>query len=538
MTTTTRLRTAAAALGLTVAVAVAGPVTTTASAGAASGEAPTATTETGAVRGASDAGVEDFLGIPYAAPPVGDLRWQAPQPVQPWSDVRSAEQFGDPCPVLPSTNGPRSETEDCLFVNVQRPEGTDAEDPLPVFVFFHGGGLTNGSSGQNDMEKIVRETGVVGVTMNYRLGVLGFLGHSSLTTEDGAAGNYGFLDQRAALEWVQRNIGAFGGDPGAVTIGGESAGGWSVCGHMVSPGSQGLFDQAVIQSGSCPSQTPAQAQEGATAFAAGVGCTDPTTAARCLREIPVATLLDASAGFSSRFVHGTPTFPRPLRAAVESGDFARVPLLIGANRDEGRTFSQGLVGQSREAYEAFVRDSFGARADLVLAEYPWPGTADEFTAAYLAGEVTTDSGLVAGIGGCSNRELIRAFERWTPTHAYEFAHRTGPGLTEIPGYVWGAGHAAELAYLWPSFDNGTPIAPLFDAAEQQLADEMVQYWGAFVSTGEPQVDDQLDWPRFTDRRGATLSLRAGGESRIIGDAEHDAQHHCDFWTWLEEHGPA
>ena len=489
---------------------------------------PVVVTDKGAVRGTSAGAVESFLGIRYAAPPVDALRWAPPQPAAPWTGVRSAEQYGNRCPALASTNGPRSETEDCLFINVQRPAGAKAGDRLPVYVFIHGGGLTNGSSNQMNMDKIVRETGVIGVSFNYRLGVLGFLGHPTLTAEAGESGNYGFLDQQAALRWVQRNIAAFGGNPSRVTIGGESAGGWSVCAHLVAPGSRRLFSRAMIQSGSCFTQSQAEAEASGGAFAADLGCTDPATAVACLRAASPAALLDASTTFSSRIVRGTPTLPVDPREAVRTGRFDRVPLVIGANRDEGRTFTQGMIGWTQAQYTAFVGATFGGNADAVLAQYPWPANSDQFTAAYLAGAIFTDAGLAAGIGGCPNRALIRDFARYTRTYAYEFAHRTGPGLVDLGGYVWGAGHAAELAYLWPSFNNGTPIAPLFNAAERRLAREMVQYWGAFVEKGRPRVIGQTGWPRYS-HTGSVLSLRAGGQSVVITDATYVAEHNCTFW---------
>ena len=489
---------------------------------------PVVRTESGAVRGTVSSGVDSFLGVPYARPPVGELRWRAPEPAARWSGVRDAAAYGNRCPAAASTNGPRSETEDCLFLNVQRPADVHSGQRLPVYFWIHGGGLQNGSSNQHDGGLIVRRTGVVVVTVNYRLGVFGFLAHPALTGEAGQSGNYGLLDQQAALRWVHRNIAAFGGDPGRVTVGGESAGGWSVCAHLSAPGSRGLFGAAVIQSGSCPSQTLAQGEATGGSVAQAVGCTDAATALACLRAVPAGRLVDVT-GAQSRFVRGVPALPADPDAAVRSGAFARVPVLIGANRDEGRTFTQGFIGQGREQYEGFVRATFAGRADAVLARYPWPAGADQFTAAYLAGAVFTDAGLAAGIGGCTNRDLTRVLAGYTPTYAYEFGHRTGPGLTPIPGYVWGAGHAAELAYLWPSFDNGTPIAPTFNAAERRLAADMVDAWGAFVRTGRPQSAGPARWPSL-NRSGRIMSLRAGGGSVTITDAELAAEHNCDLWT--------
>ncbi|MGY1692956.1 carboxylesterase/lipase family protein [Geodermatophilus sp. SYSU D01105] len=491
---------------------------------------PVVDTEAGAVQGARAEGVESFLGIPYAAPPVADLRWRPPQPAAPWEGVRPAEQYGNRCPAAESTNGPRSETEDCLFANVQRPAGTTADDGLPVYVFVHGGGFRNGSSNQHDMTELVALTGIVGVTMNYRLGALGFLGHPALTAEQGESGNYGLMDQQAALRWVRQNIAAFGGDPDRVTIGGESAGGFSVCTHLVAPGSRGSFAAAMIQSGSCPSRTQEEADAGGQDVAASVGCADPATAVACLRAEPVGELVDAPMPVVPP-VRGTPFLPADPRVAVTTGDFAQVPVVIGANLDEGRTFAAEFIGWTREQYEAWVRETFAEATDAVLSRYPWPAQADEFTPAYLAGAIWTDAGLAAGIGGCPNRALTRDLAEHVPTWAYEFAARSGPGLRPIPGYEWGAGHAAELAYLWPSFDNGTPIAPTFDAAEQQLATEMKQYWGAFVHSGDPAVPGQADWPEYGAAQG-TLSLQPGGRSTVVTDAALADEHQCAFWDTL------
>ncbi len=412
-------------------------------------ESPVVVTDRGSVSGAVARDVERFLGIPYAAAPTGRLRWKAPRRAGAWDEVRDATSFGNPCPVLPSTNGPRSETEDCLVANVWRPAGATAGDDLPVHVFIHGGGLVNGSGSQNDESKLVHESGVVGVSFNYRLGVLGFLRTPELAAEDADAGNYGFLDQQAALRWVKRNIAAFGGAPGRVTIDGESAGGWSVCGHLVSTGSQRLFSRAMIQSGSCSSQTRARAVQRSAPFVEATGCSEAAVPVACLRREPIAELLDASQGFvdavAGRFVSRTPSFPEAPAEAVHNGHFKRVPLVIGANQDKGRTFAAGFIGADEAVYRGFVRQVFGERASDVLAHYPRPADPDRFTAAYLVGAIQTDAGLIAGIGGCANRALTDTFARWTRTYAYEFAHRTGPGLTQVPGYVWGAGHAAELA---------------------------------------------------------------------------------------------
>lgn len=514
----------AAMLALPTAHAAAAPADT--DVGAAH-RAPVARVDTGVLRGGRSGGVDSFLGVPYAAPPVGPLRWRPPQPAPHWQGVRAATVHGNRCPAAASSNGPRSETEDCLFLNVQRPSSVHSGRKRPVYVWIHGGGLQNGSSTQHDGSLIVSRTGAVVVTINYRLGAFGFLSHPGLSAEGrGQSGNYGLFDQQAALRWVQRNIAAFGGDPSQVTIGGESAGGWSVCANLTAPGSRGLFRAAMIQSGSCFSQTLAQAETSGTSAARALGCTDPATAVACLRALPPARLVDTQV--NAGFVGGVPALPQAPDAAVSSGAFARVPIVIGATRDEGRTFSLGFIGQDRKAYEAFVRASFPSQVDAVLARYPWPANADRFTPAYLVGAIMTDAGLIGRLGGCPNLELTRTFARYTRTFAYEFAHRTGPGLAPVPGYVWGAGHAAELAYLWPNFDNGTPIAPNFTAAERRLAADMVDAWGDFVRTGRPGPAGRTPWPGFAES-AKVMSLNVG-RSALVSARTVGAQHNCDLWS--------
>lgn len=487
-------------------------------------------TDKGAIQGKRSNGVDSFLGIPYAAPPVGALRWRPPRPHQPWAGVRSATHYGARCAALASTNGPRTNAENCLFINVQRAAGVTAGRKLPVYVFIHGGGLVNGSSNQASGDKIVRLTNAIVVSMNYRLGVFGFLGLPGLS--NAGEGNYGFLDQRFALQWVQRNIAAFGGNPAKVTLGGESAGAFSVCGHLTSPGSRGLFARAMMQSGSCYSRTLPDTEANSADFAAAAGCPSGAAAVACLRDKSAAALLDASTGFSPTLTSGTPALPQPTATAVASGNFTRVPMVNGANRDEGRTFAQDDIGWSKSQYVAWVRSTFGGNADAVLAHYPWPANADQFTPAYLIGAIMTDSGLIVGIGGCATLHLDETFARYVPTYAYEFNARHGPGLTPIPGYVWGAGHAAELAYLFPSFNNGTPIAPTFNAGERQLSRNMIQYWGGFVFRGNPNFQGQANWPRF-DTTGRIMSLRVAGQSRTISTAQYRTEHRCDFWDALQ-----
>jgi len=490
---------------------------------------PTARTHEGAVQGLTADGADKFLGIPYAAAPVGALRWRAPQPPARWHGVRPATAYGNRCPQLPSSNGAGSENEDCLTLNVFRPQHGGKR--LPVLFWIHGGGFQNGSGDQHDGSLLARTNDIVVVSINYRLGVFGFLALPALDheTADGASGNYGIEDQQAALHWTRANIGAFGGDPRHVTIAGESAGGWAVCSQLASPTARGLFSGAVMQSGSCASQPRVTAETQGASFATALGCSDASTAADCLRAKPAGDLLNATPQPSASATVGGATLPIAPADAVTSGHFNRVPVINGANRDEGRTFAQDLTDLTEQQYDDFVTQSFGAQAPQILARYPFSAFPSPYRSAYAIGAIWTDSGVIGGIGGCATLALTRDLQRFTPTFAYEFDDRNAPGLNDHhPGYQWGAGHAMELAYMWPSFDNGIPLAAQFTPAQKELSDEMVRYWGAFTRYGAPLVRGQAFWPAH-GRSDRILSLRPGGASVAIGDDQYASEHSCDLW---------
>jgi para-nitrobenzyl esterase len=490
-------------------------------------------TDRGLVQGKPAEGIDQWLGIPYAAPPVGALRWAAPRPAQRWPGIRQATSYGGRCAQLASGNGPRVDNEDCLYLNVYAPPGRGRG--LPVLVMIHGGGLTTGAGDQHDGSLIVNTDHIVVVSINYRLGPFGFLnlpglGTSALT----GSGNFGLLDQESALRWVQRNIAAFGGDPRAVTIDGESAGGWSMCALMTSPSARGLFRSAIMQSGSCATQTRSAAQTASLAFAKQAGCpvsgtTGPATAAACLRGLPEQALLDASASYQPLFISGGPELPVPAAQAVASGNYNRVPLLIGTNHNEGRTFAQGFTGLTQQQADDTIIQEFGSRAPSILARYPWGSYPSPYTAAYMIGDIWTDSGFLTGIGGCPEQNLAAQFAATTPTFFYQFDDLHAPGLNnDHPGYQWGAGHAMELAYLWPSFNNGFSLYDLLTPAQLELSRQMVRYWGAFTAFGAPEASGQPLWPRYTS--GQLMSLRPGDQTRTITAGTFSAEHQCSFWN--------
>src|SRR5215469_802584 len=291
--TCTRLAVAGVTLGALVGVAPAVSASALgrqAAVGDASVGGPVTGTDNGPVRGLAVGAVNEFLGIPYAAPPVGALRWQPPQPAASWSGVRDATRFGPHCPQGATPFGQASTSEDCLYLNVFTPSHKQAGSHFPVMVWIHGGALITGESNDYDPSALVAD-GVTVVTINYRLGALGFLAHPALADANGQSGDYGLMDQQAALRWVQRNIASFGGNPGNVTIFGESAGGLSTLSQVASPQAKGLFERAIVESGSYNlTQAPLPDAEAAgEAFAASAGCASQTAA--CLRSLPVSTIL-------------------------------------------------------------------------------------------------------------------------------------------------------------------------------------------------------------------------------------------------------
>lgn len=460
-------------------------------------------TDKGVVRGTVAGGVRAFLGIPYAAPPVGDLRWRAPEPAAAWHGIRDATSFAPHCAQPASPYGVASTSEDCLYLNVYAPSSAlPRAGSAPVMVWIHGGALTTGESEDYDPAPLVAR-GVIVVTLNYRLGALGFLAHAALTAESPhhASGNFGLLDQQAALRWVQRNARAFGGDPSNVTIFGESAGGLSVHSHLASPLAAGLFDRAIVESGAYlltpPTLTSAEAA-GAT-FASRTGCAQT---AACLRSLPVGTILAGQAG-------GSPTvdgylLTRSLADAFSTGSFNRVPVIEGSNHDEWRLF----VAQAEAA--SGVPLSASAYVPTVAATLGIPVTAaTALTAAYPLSAYPSPSIALGAVGtdaifACNARRTAGLLSQHVPTYQYEFndpdaPQRFFPSLS----FPTGAYHAAELQYLF-TLTRGTQ--PVFAPDQVRLSETMVRYWTRFASAGNPNSPRTPDWPRYqtTDQRFQAL----------------------------------
>ncbi len=498
----------------------------------------------GQVQGHLNDGAREFLGIPYAAPPVGALRWKPPAPAVPWGGVLDAAAYSPACPQLPSLTGTESAQEDCLYLNVWTPSPAPAE-PRPVMVWIHGGSNQVGSTGDfipfppyenvrlYDAHRLAAARNVVVVTLNYRVGVFGFFGHGGLASEDPAypyAGNQGLLDQRAALQWVRDNVTAFGGDPGNVTLFGESAGSWNVCAHVVSPLSNGLFHRAISQSGGCTSgiATATDAAAYATTIADTVGCSGAPDELACLRATPVSALLDAagsvteSPGFARNdiTVDGgfLPAHPRDL---LDAGTFAPVPYLLGANADEGTLFFIGATPITTPAeYTATLQAQFGPTlAAQVETIYPLTHYASPQEALV---RVVGDSALVCATYDVARR-VAAAGRR---TYVYEFA-RVAP-IAIVSLLDLGAFHGAEIPYVFGS------LAPP-SISDERLSTRMQEYWTRFAEKGrQPRAKGSTAWPRFRPKTYQMLRLDGSGQVKDVRKIKNFRRTECDFWSSVYE----
>ncbi|WP_225849933.1 carboxylesterase/lipase family protein [Streptomyces sp. HPF1205] len=519
-----RLRAAAAAGALVTAVLGAAP------APAAAAHAPVVTVEQGGLRGIEQHGVERFLGVPYAAPPVGRLRWKPPQPAPRWSGTRSATAAGAECP-QPGAGGTAVGSEDCLYLNVYAP-ARPAPSPRPVMVWIHGGSDIYGAGSLYDGSALAAR-GFVVVTINYRLGALGFLGLPSLAAEspDHVSGQYGLMDQQAALRWVHRNAAAFGGDARDVTLFGESAGGAGVCANLTSPTAAGLFQRAIAQS-VCIDPTPSQraAQEQGTRIAHDIGCGTAKNAAACLRRMPVAAVVHYQ-GEEWHAAQGAPLLPLPIDDALREGRYNHMPVLAGATHDEGTTFIiQGYQDnplRPQEYLPALVHHFGPNAAKAVMRHYPlsaYGGDPDR------ALSTAVGDGMFSCAVHRANTYLQRTQSQ--PVYAYEFNDRRP--LPYAPGQGGlGAFHGSEVMYVFQSYVDpfGRTRRPPFTPAQQALSDTMARYWTQFARAGDPNGPRDPYWPPFTERSQAVQSL----SPRAVHPEHHfAAEHQCGFWIEMFE----
>jgi para-nitrobenzyl esterase len=463
--------------------------------------------------------VRSFLGIPYAQAPLGELRWRPPEPPILWppGSVREAKQRGLPCPQAAARGAEdAAESEDCLYINVWTPLIV-APEPRAVMVWIHGGGNVDGSGSDLifDGQHFARQHGVVLITLNYRLGLFGFFAHDGLLAESLSTGNQGLWDQQLALRWVRDNAAAFGGDPDNVTIFGESAGAFDVCMHVAAPGSRGLFQRAISQSGGCTTrrtQLPSAAAR-AVEFAQLAGCGGAADQLACLRGKSRSELMQLAAhsGLSFGPVVDGAFVPEQPRALFDRGAVAQLPYLLGSNRDEGTFLVGAQLGlASEEEYLAALARRFGEElAPQVAALYPSSAFASEPNPYYAAlARAVGDSGLVCGTFDVG----LRALALGVPVYMYNFEMeldgRDGP---------LGAAHAAELAYVF-----GTSLT--FTPEQRGVSDAMLAYWANFAKRGDPNGAGLLAWPRLSEAGNPRLNFN------VMPSVVHDFRaNECAFW---------
>lgn len=478
-------------------------------------------TAKGVVRGATGNSVAQFLGIPYAAPPVGELRWRLPRPALLWQGVRDTTQFGPICPqpntgwTIPTTS------EDCLYLNVYAP--FPLRKGRKVMVWVHGGTNTTGAGSFYDPTPLVAAGGVIVVTLNYRLGALGFLAHPALMAESGTTGNYGLADQQMALHWVRENIVSFGGDAGDITLFGESSGGMNVLNQLISPAAAGLFQKVIVESGSfqLSTQNLQASEKQGLQFGRILGCTDQTAA--CLRSKTTDEVLTRQGNPVGRFVsYALATvdgniLPASQSTAFPEGRFHRVPILFGNNGQEGRLFVSPTLtaaeypGTLAGYAKAANRPTPGVLLAYPLKDYATP--ADGAAAAY--GDANFD---------CTDRRLERWFSRFVPTFEYEF-NDDADGTAPL-----GPTHGTELKYLF----GVTYMGPILDGApatlppsSRALSLAMRQYWTAFAQHGIP---NHRGIPIWRPAASGNIQMLTAPRPQASSGASFDLKHKCGYWN--------
>ena len=493
--------------------------------------AETVKLEGGLLQGTVEDGLRVYRGIPYAAPPIGDLRWRPPQPAPKWEGVRAADQFGRACI---QTNAAIAKlpapTEDCLYLNVWAP-AKSAGDKLPVLVWIHGGGFVAGAPAEKLYHgEWLAKKGVVFVSIAYRLGVFGFLAHPELSAESPhhASGNYGILDMIAALQWVQRNISAFGGDPKRVTVQGESAGAAAVSILCASPLAKGLFRGAIAESGGSfgpvradasfgESEPLASAEKRTVDWLASVGVSNIAR----LRKVPaekLQTLVPHQFGWARPNMDGW-VIAGDQYKLYELGQYNDVPVLTGYNSDEGATFGSP---KSQEAYVQSVRERYQQFADKILAAYPGGETpAQKWTARNLMRD--SAFGWNAWVWARLQTKTGKS-----KVFLYYFDEQAEIPAGAKPG-AYGARHASELPYVFRQLtehDRGSPTPK-----DEALSDMMQAYWTNFVKTGDPNATNLPEWPAYTDAKRQVLHIESGNTKAIPLVNENGLKVLDEYFAW-------
>jgi para-nitrobenzyl esterase len=508
-------------------------------------------TADGPVDGLHRHGVSQFLGMPYARPPVGALRWMPPQASAKWTKVRQATAFGPTCAQITTLGpfaGPPNNNEDCLFLNVFTP---NSKAKFPVLVWIHGGGYFDGASNDYDASRLAAQGKLVVVTINYRLNLFGFLAHSALDGEGHGFGNYGIMDIQAALRWVQRNIAAFGGNPKNVALGGQSAGGGAAAANIVSPGAAGLFHRAIFQSGGySPFGLLATARERGAKFAAAAGCQGNNTAiAKCLRGLPAAKIvaLSGTASATSPLVGGAMidgiVIPRQAIDAYRTGAFNRMPIMMGTTRDEGKFtigifqyFKKDRATITQKDFDDYVQRTYGGNAGPGGSPPAYPrDTVATLNANYLAAKMGAQiawSGIHSDMLACRGQYAAGALAAHAPVYMYRFDDRTAPSyFPKMAGFQPGAYHTGDIPYLFIGYHGGPEgVRVALTPAQRKLSDKLIAAWANFAKVGNPNGSSNAPWPRW--REGAESSayfLQDNDWNRTQTNGQIRAAHQCDFW---------
>lgn len=476
----------------------------------------------GTVYGTTSKTTAQFLGIPYAEPPIGERRWAAPVQIAKFKE-RQATTHGSVCPQLGATDSiiNAASSEDCLFINVWAPR---KPGPHPVMLWFYGGSYVFGSNSEGlyDGRKLSEAGDVIIVTANYRLGPLGFMVHPGAPNE----GNVGLLDQREAMRWVQRNIASFGGDPKNVTIFGESAGAGAICGHVLSPESWPYFHRAVMESAPCtgfafPTLEYANAQ--ARDVGTAVGCTEPDAAAQlaCMRSKSMSQILEAlPLNAFNIYGEGVAWFPSVDGVQIQDqpvtlfgkGQVAPVPIIVGSNADEGSLFfpKKGIVQDEATMRTALSELFPQSDLDTIIARYP-PGADARETSIRLVSDIFT----------CDARRIaLAAAKNGQPVYRYYFARDFYDVVLGL-----GAFHGSEMPFIWDNPYFGLGVLP----AGAPIREAMQGYWTTFARTGDPNGDKRLTWPKYGEGAETLMQFNRPIETKTDVLADE-----CAFWDSIRQ----
>ena len=525
-------------------------------------DGPVVQTSEGPVRGFVRDGVYEFLGIPYAAPPVGALRWMPPQPVAHWREPLKATKFANTCAQVTELGvfaGPPNINEDCLYLNVFTTRLGGEERGNAVLVWIHGGGNVDGESNDYDGSKLATGgplgTPTVVVTLNYRLGLFGFLAHPALDSEGHLYDNYGIMDQQAVLQWVKRNAAAFGGDPSRVALGGQSAGAQDTGVNQISPLSAGLFNRAIYESSPLSGITIRSiGLARGMAFASAAGCpTDASPgAAACLRALSAAEILQlqGTPNVTGPYVTGPmldgTIMPITPITAWRTGQFNRMPIMGGNVQDES-TFGISITEYFANPHAPITETQYVSNVTATYSGAEYSGgpnypadTVAKVLAKYppnfmnLAPQEVFD---LVGThpGACRNVQVDRLWAKWVPVYEYEFNDQNAPYyFPPLPGFKPLAAHTIDIQFLFPNWHGGVlgvNHPATLTAQETALSDELVAAWTHFASTGNPNGTGNSPWPQYSEAANAAAVLSENVPSlSTFTLAQWSANHNCDLWT--------